>query len=177
MRGMVNAYFLVGEVLKPQGVRGEAKVKPYAANPEDFKHWKTLYVKHGETYAPLSAHTSRVHDGFVYVTLEGCQRMEDVERLRGTELYIDREHASPLGEGEVYISDLLGCEAVDEKGEVLGKVIDVLQYGSVDTYVLRTKQGNLMVPALKVVFPETDVANHLLRVDSERLKEVAVLED
>ena len=81
MRGMVNAYFLVGEVLKPQGVRGEAKVKPYAANPEDFKHWKTLYVKHGETYAPLSAHTSRVHDGFGYVTLEGCPRMEDVERL------------------------------------------------------------------------------------------------
>ena len=47
---MLNPYFLVGEILKPQGVHGEAKVKPYAAHPDDFKRWKTLYLKDGENY-------------------------------------------------------------------------------------------------------------------------------
>ncbi|MBP6153029.1 MAG: ribosome maturation factor RimM, partial [Clostridia bacterium] len=27
----MNEYLMIGEVLKPQGVRGEVKIKPYAA--------------------------------------------------------------------------------------------------------------------------------------------------
>ena len=174
---MLNPYFLVGQILKPQGVHGEAKVKPYAANPDDFKRWKTLYLKDGENYRAAAARCSRVHDGFAYVTLEGCSTPEDVERLRGRELYVDREHAAPLGEDEVYISDLIGCEAVTREGETVGTLIDVLQYGMVDTYVFRTKKGSLMAPALKKVFVETDVENRKIIVDRERLEEVAVLED
>ena len=174
---MLNAYFLVGEILKPQGVRGEAKIKPYASNPDDFKRWKTLYLKEGEVYRPLEARCSRVHDGFAYVTLEGCTTPEDVERLRGKVIYVDRAHAAKLGEDEVYISDLIGCEAFTREGEKVGVLIDVLQYGTVDTYVFRTKHGSLMAPALKAVFVETDVENRKIVVDRERLEEVAVLED
>ena len=63
------------------------------------------------------------------------------------------------------------------RGESVGTLIDVLQYGSVDTYVFRTRKGNLMAPALKAVFVETDVENKRITVDRERLEEVAVLED
>ena len=174
---MLNAYFMVGEVLRPQGVRGEAKIKPYASNPDDFKRWKVLYLKDGDAYRPVSAKCSRVHDGFAYLTLEGCSSPEDVEKLRGRELYVDREHASPLGEDEVYISDLIGCEAVTREGETVGTLVDVLQYGHVDTYVFRTRRGSMMAPALKAVFVETDVENRRLTVDRERLEEVAVFED
>ena len=174
---MLNAYFMVGEILKPQGVRGEAKIKPYAANPDDFKRWKVLYLKDGETYRSVASRCSRVHDGFAYITLEGCTSPDDVERLRGREVYVDRAHASPLEEGEVYISDLIGCEAVTPEGESIGTLVDVLQYGHVDTYVFKTRKGNMMAPALKAVFVETDVENKKITVDRERLEEVAVFED
>ena len=59
----------------------------------------------------------------------------------------------------------------------VGTLIDVLQYGTVDTYVFRTRKGSLMAPALKKVFVETDVENRKIIVDRERLEEVAVLED
>ena len=177
----MEAFFLVGEVLRPQGIRGEAKVRPYAANPGDFLKWKTLYVKEKangqDSYRPLKAACSRVHDGFAYITLEGCTSPDDVEKLRGAELYIDRDHAAPLDEGEYYVQDLIGCEAVDGEGHVLGVLEDVLQYGTVDTYVFRTPRGTLMAPALEKVFPETDVEGKKILVDMERLEEVAVFED
>ena len=34
----MNEYLMIGEVLKPQGVRGEVKIKPYAADLEAFPH-------------------------------------------------------------------------------------------------------------------------------------------
>ncbi len=170
-------YMLIGTILKPQGVRGEAKVKIHASDPEAFLRWKTLYLLDGSVYAPVAARTSRVHDGFAYVTLEGCATPEDVERLRDRALYIDRAHAAPLDEGEVYICDLIGCAVVDAAGERLGLVTDVLQHGPVDVYVIKTPVGMMMAPALKRVFPEVDVAARQVLVDRERLKEVAVLED
>ena len=177
---MLNAYFLVGEVLKPQGVRGEAKIRPYASDPGDFRDWKTLYIRDAaapDGYRAVQARCSRVHDGYAYVTLEGCANPDDVEKLRGCELYIDRAHAAELGEDEVYIQDLIGCEAVDEQGETIGTLEDVLQYGTVDTYVFRTPRGTLMAPALKAVFPVTDVEKRRMLVDRERLEEVAVYDE
>ena len=44
----MQEYLMIGTVLKPQGVRGECKIKPYAANVDLFSSWKTLYLEdHG----------------------------------------------------------------------------------------------------------------------------------
>lgn len=173
----MNDYLMIGEVLKPQGIHGEAKIKSYAADLNDFCRWTTLYRKQDETYLPVPAKCSRVHDGFAYVTLEGCTTPQDVEKLRGTQLYIDRDHAMDLAEDEVYISDLIGCQAIDEQGQVIGTLTDVLQHGAVDVYVFKTPKGSMMAPALKEVFPTVDVVQGRITVNSQRLDEVAVRED
>lgn len=175
---MLTPFFLIGEVLRPQGVRGEAKVAVYAMNPDDFKAWKTLYLKRGESYEPIGAACSRVHDGFAYVTLAGCASPEDVEKLRGESLYIDRAHAAKLPEGMNYISDLIGCVATDEDGRALGTLREVLQHGPTDIYVFETESRKTwMAPALPDVFPEKDVERNVIRVCSARLKEVSVYAD
>ena len=126
----------------------------------------------------MSARCSRVHDGYAYVTLDGCATPEDVEKLRDERLYIDRAHAEPLPEGMVYIADLIGCEARDGQGTLIGTLTEVLQHGPTDVWVFRTPDGGVMMaPNLPTVFVEKDVANNLIRVDAARLQEVAVYED
>ena len=74
----------------------------------------------------------------------------------------------------VYIADLIGCEAVDEEGNAVGTLTDVLQHGSVDTWVFKTASGTLMAPALLAVFPQVDAAARRILVVAEKLREVAV---
>ncbi len=33
---MKNAYLMIGEITKPQGVRGELKLRPYTCDPDRF---------------------------------------------------------------------------------------------------------------------------------------------
>ena len=67
---------------------------------------------------------------------------------------------------------------MDGEGRVLGTLTDVLQYGTVDTWVFRTPQGGTaMVPALLSVFPEVDAAAGRISVCAEKLREVAVFDD
>ena len=175
---MITPYFFIGEVLRPQGVRGEAKIRPYTQDPDAFRRWKTLYLKRGETFEPIAARFGRAHDGFVYLTLGDASSPEDVEKLRGQELYIDRAHATPLPEGMCYISDLIGCEARDGEDRLIGVLTEVLQHGAADVWVFRTPQGGtMMAPSLPDVFVTKDVARNLIRVDAARLQEVAVYED
>lgn len=170
-------YLMVAEVLKPQGVRGEVKLKPYTADAASFSRWKTLYLFDGKEYSPVDSKVSRIHEGFVYTVLGECASANDAEKYRGRELFIDRAHAVKGKKTGDLIADLIGCEASDENGNIVGTLTDVLQYGTVDTWVFRTSRGTMMAPALLAVFPEVDPEAGTIRVISEKLREVAVFED
>ena len=172
----MTEYLLIGEVLRPQGLRGECKIKPYAADPSLFETWTTLYRAKGAEYLPLAFSFNRMHEGFVYAHLENSASVKEAERFRGEKLYIDRAQAAPLEEGAVYIADLMGCRALAEDGTELGVLTDVLQHGPVDTWVFSGSRP-FMAPALKAVFPEVDPRARVIRVRTDRLEEVAVFED
>jgi len=171
---MLEPYLAVGQVIKPQGVRGEVKVKPLTDDPRRFWDLEQVFVREGETYSPRAARCVRVHDGFAYLLFEGAQDREAAEALRGTLLFVERAHASPLPEDAHYIVDLVGCEVFDTRGERVGILAEVLQPGAHDVYVIRTARGELLVPALKRAVPAVDVAARRITVDENVLPEVAV---
>ena len=171
----MNDYLMIGTVLKPQGVQGECKIRSWAADIGHFKTWKVLYIKCSGSFKPVPLQVSRIHDGFVYAHLNGSSSVDDAEQYRGVDLYIDREHAAPAEEGAVLIADLIGCVARDESGTEIGVLTDVLQYGTVDTWVFKTASGTLMAPALLSVFTSVDPESRSILVAKEKLEEVAVL--
>lgn len=173
----MQEYLLIGTVLKPQGVRGECKIKSYASDPESFHRWESLYRASGSEWEPVSFHLVRIHDGFIYAVLDACADANAAERFRGCDLYIHRKDASGAGKNGNLIADLVGCRAVDENGQTVGTLTDVLQHGPVDTWVFRTPSGTMMAPALLAVFPSVDPEAGVIRVLSEKLAEVSVFED
>ena len=170
-------YLMIAEVLKPQGIRGEVKLKPYTADITSFAGWKTLFLAEKDTFTPISAKVTRIHEGNVYAILGDCASMEDAEKFRGRQLFIDRAHVQVQDPDAVLIADLIGCVATDENGNTVGTLTDVLQYGTVDTYVFRTPRGTMMAPALLKVFPKVDPEAGTISVCAEKLREVAVFED
>ena len=170
----MNDYLMIATVLKPQGVRGECKLRSYAADIERFHKWDTLYLKKNDSFLPVSLRTVRIRDGFVYAHLDGSDSADAAERFRGCDLYIARSAAAPVDKDSTLIADLIGYEAKDEDGESIGVLTDVLQYGTVDTWVFQSGTSTLMAPALKAVFPEVDTERKLIRTVREKLEEVAV---
>jgi len=174
---MTKDYLLIGTVLKPQGIRGEVKVKSFAADMERFRSWRTLYRFGPEGMEAMKSECTRIHDGFVYLILQDTASADDAEKLRGISLYIHRQDVpAPRNASETLICDLIGCSGVTENGEIIGTLTDVLQHGPVDVYVFATPQGELMAPALKRVFPKVDVAARQIQVVLDELNQVAVRE-
>ena len=161
---------VVGTVLKPQGIRGEIKIKPFTDSAETFRSFKRVFLD-GEEYKLLSVRTG---DGFVYAALRGVPDRNAAELLRGKEVTVPREDVPVLPAGSYYIADLLGSEIVTETGERLGTLTDITQAGT-DVYTMSEGGREILFPAAKGVIVNVDVENKKITVNGKRFSEVAVL--
>lgn len=161
---------IVGEVLKPQGIRGELKIKPFTDSADDFRSFKRVFLG-GEEFKVLSVRTG---DGAVYLGLRGVPDRNAAELLRGRQVTIPREEAPEPEEGRYYIADLLGSEIVTEAGKVLGTLTNIRQ-AATDIYTLTADGKEILFPAVKGVVTEIDLIAKKLVVNEKRFYEVAVI--
>ena len=160
----------VGEVLKPQGIRGELKIKPYTDSAETFQKFSRVFIE-GAEYKILSC---RFGDGFVYLGLRGVADRNAAELLRGKALVVPRSDVPALPEGRYYIADLIGLEVRTQGGEFCGRVKDVLK-NATDVYVLEKEGKDILFPAAAGVVLTVDIEGKLITVDEKRFRETAVV--
>ena len=174
---MLDTHLIIGQILKPQGVRGEVKVKPITCDLERFAETEFVFLKKNDTFVRRNVTVTRVNDDAVYMFFEGVTDRNAAELLRNEMLYIDREHAVELDDDEEFICDLIGCEGVDTNGRKIGKLVDVMQPGGNDVYVFQGPLGEVLVPALNRVVVSVDVENNHMLLDAVALSEVAVFDE
>lgn len=160
----------IGLVLKPQGIRGELKIKPFTDSAEDFYDLKRVFLD-GAEYKIL---TVRTGPDVVFLGLRGVPDRNAAELLRGKSVQIPRDEAPEKEEGRYYIADILGSEIVTSEGELLGTLTDV-RGAATDIYTLSCGGKEILFPALKEVILSIDPAAKKITVDKKRFLEVAVL--
>ena len=161
---------IIGEVLKPQGIRGELKVKTFTDFPEDVKEFKTVYID-DTPYKILSFRVGP--DGAAYMGLRGIPDRNAAELFRGKKLEGDREDAPPLEEGRHYIVDILGLACETEEGEFLGNVVDIKNLSS-DVYTIEKAGKRILFPAVKGVIKRIDLENQKVIIVKSIFDEISV---
>jgi 16S rRNA processing protein RimM len=147
-------YLLVGRVSRPHGVRGELRVEIITDYPERLSEHTHFYLAHPgspTTVRRFPAEKVRIHRDVALLKLVGCDDRNAADELRGLLVQIPVEEAVPLEEGEYYLYQLIGVQVETEDGEGLGKVVDVIETGANDVYVVRGPRGEVLLPAIEDV--------------------------
>lgn len=175
---MQAEYLQIGEIVKPQGIRGEVKLRAMTSDMNRYAQLETVYLREGKNYVPKKVLKGRSYDGFAFLQLEGVTDRNQAELLRGREVFVDRAHAVELDEDENFICDLEGLEAYDTKGNHIGTLREVLTPNQIcDVYLFDTDRGEMMIPALRRVVAEVNLDEGKIILDENVLPEVAVWED
>ena len=157
-------YFEIGHIDNTHGLKGELKVRSYSSTIKRFEELNSILIQNGNDYDNYEIEKVRYQNDIVLLKLKDVDIIEDAEKLKGKSIYIKRENAKSLDEDEYYIADLLGSE-VYEEDTLLGTLEDIFSAGAADVYVIKRKgKDDLLLPALKSVVLETDVANKKIRV-------------
>jgi len=149
---ILEKYLRVGKIINTHGIKGELKILPLTDDPKRFDYLKKVFIDKGEIFESLSVSYVKYFKNLVLVKFEEINDLNAAEKYKEQYILVDRENAVKLPEGRFFISDIVGCEVVEDNGNKLGVVTDVLSTGSNDVYVVKNdKGGEILVPALKSV--------------------------
>ncbi|MBE5778951.1 MAG: 16S rRNA processing protein RimM [Clostridiales bacterium] len=174
---MKQTHLLVGEIVRPQGIKGEVKLRHYTDDPYRFELLEEVLRKTDKGYEVLAIEKCRVQGEDVYLKLAGYEDRNAAETLRGAMLYVDRDNALELEDNQFFIADILGAKVVDTKGQGIGTLKEVLTPGGTDVFVVKTPKGEMMFPAIEAVISSMDLDEGIIVLNESKLDEVAVYED
>jgi 16S rRNA processing protein RimM len=129
----LSADILLAAVMGAQGLKGEVKAKIFTATPDALPRYGKLHGKDGRIFTITAFRPTK--PGEAVMAFEVRDR-NSAENLKGTELFVDRAALPAPDEDEFYYTDLVGLEARDSEGRVLGKVAAVHNFGASDVIEL-----------------------------------------
>lgn len=140
----------VGRVGRPHGIDGAFVVEEASEDPQRFAIGAELRVDGERARITVSRQVG------------GRRRAIKLDRPveRGAELSVRREDLAPLPDDAFYVSDLIGLQVLDERGDVVGVVREVHPGPANDALELDT---GLLLPLVEDCIREVDVAGgHVL---------------
>ncbi|WP_426041765.1 ribosome maturation factor RimM [Brevundimonas sp. TWP2-3-4b1] len=149
---------LVGHVAGGFGVKGEVRITAYTADPLALTDYGPLLRADGSHGLTLTQ-TRATKDGVVGRAKEIATK-EDADALRNLKLYVHRDAFPAPEEDEFYLADLIGVEARDPGGVVLGAVKAVQNFGADDMLEITPVAGGQTwyLPFTKAAVPDLHLA-------------------
>ncbi len=160
----MQGHVAVGEAVRPQGVRGEVRVRPWMEAFGAYENIKHVLLKDDPSRRLEIESVKQGGKGSVIWKFKGVDSPEAAERLRGVVFLVDRQDLPGPEEGIFFWEDFEGRDAVDESGRLLGRIVDMLGTKGNDLIVIRTPDGGeLLVPALFDVVLRREGDNWIFR--------------
>ena len=161
----MEKYLRVGVISNTHGIRGEVKVYPTTDDIKRFDYLKEAVIDTGKEYINVHVTGAKYFKNMVILKFQEFDNINQVLPYKGMDLLVTRENAIPLGEGEYFIADLLGCKVITDQGENLGEVINVLQTGANGVYVVKTPDGKeVLLPVIDECILEKNIKNKMIKV-------------
>jgi len=147
----------IGQIINVHGIKGAVKIRPYLKNPMDIGAFGPLTDKDARQTFEITAQGRK--GDCVLASVKGITDRTTAERLKGLNLYINRNQLPPQQDG-FYYCDLIGMTVL-ENGKPFGTVQSVQNYGAGDILDVKTCKGRVFsFDFSKATFPRVDVEAH-----------------
>ncbi len=152
------SFILMGRIVGAHGIAGGLKVLSYAESLAVFAAGRTVVVRSESGVETVYENAcSRAQRRAALQAQKGDANRSQAEALLGYDLFLDKATLPKLEEGSYYWADLIGLEVHSVDGDCLGRIASIIQTGSNDVYVVKLKDRELLLPALRSVVQSVDL--------------------
>ena len=156
-------YLVVGFLRRAHGVQGEMIMDLHTDFPERFRSGRKLLV--GEEHQVMTVESVRSHAKGLLIKFSGVETPEATAGFRNQWVYIKATDVPPLPEGQIYQHELFGFQVVDENENLIGELVEIIETGANDVYVVRNESGKeILLPAIPSVILDLDSVRRFMRV-------------
>ena len=151
-------------ILVRLGRRARKDLKAIPVRPvQRVRKGRRLFV--GEHHKPVTLEGVRPHGRGVLIKFKTIGTPEGVGQFRNQWVYAKTKDLPGLPEGQHYQHELLGINVMDENGNPLGALKEIMETGANDVYLIRDESGKeILLPNIPSVILELDFARRIMKV-------------
>lgn len=160
-------YFDVGKVVNTHGLKGEVRVISITNIQEDryYEGAPLTWFGTDGSKEELTVRSHRTHKTFDLLTFENYYNLGQVEKFVGGMLRISEDYLLDLPENTFYIHEVIGSKVIDDTGEEVGEIKEILSPGANDVWVIqRQNKKDLLIPYIESVVLDVDIENQVVTI-------------
>lgn len=169
---------LIAKVNSVFGIKGEVKIISYAQDPLQLEKYPLFDAAGNSLKLKISNKNKTVigssnNDPIIIAKIDGVNDRNDSERMRGAEIFANREDFPATNDNEFYYVDLIGLDVIDMNSKKIGKVLNVLDHGAGGILEIEFDENSIPKDYEKIenfsfkneIFPEVNLAKNFIRID------------
>ncbi len=164
---------VIAKITSAHGIKGLIKLLSFAANPVDFAEYsgKIFDAKNNFYQIKIVNQVPGGNNDFFVVKIDGVEDRNGADRLRNTELFVNRGDLKQAKKDEFYYIDLVGLEVLNIDRKKIGKVLAVNDFGAGGVVEIDFDEGFVRAGGMEnfaftnQTFPEIDVEKGFVIID------------
>jgi 16S rRNA processing protein RimM len=151
------AFLVLGKLRRAHGVAGEIPLEIYTHMLELLVPESVVYI--GDEHLPYKIEGTRYKNELLLLKFYNINDRTLVSALTNQLVYVKTEQLPPLAEDEFYLHELIGLGVYEEDGHYLGILIEILETGANDVYIVEDESGiETLIPATEEMILDIDLS-------------------
>jgi 16S rRNA processing protein RimM len=163
-----SEWLIVGSIRKPHGIHGEVAAAALSDFPERLAPGVVVGIGGDRPERLIELHTVRWHKGAWLLGLVGVRERNDVEALRGSNIFLPAQPRADLPANYYYEHELIGCRCAGPAGEDLGLVTALFAGGGGTVLEVAAPRGPALVPFRSPIVVRVDPEARVIHLDPPR---------
>lgn len=170
----IKNFIAIGKIVKTIGIKGNLKVVSLTDFPERFNSIKKIFlydenkqkflVNETDGSTEFKVTECKVYDKYVNIKFDNYDRIEESSALINLILMIAEDKRVKLEKGNYYYYEMVGMN-VFNKGELIGQIESVVNYGNDDLFNVTNNGQQILIPFRKEFVKNIDIKDK--RIDVE----------
>ncbi|MBA3660313.1 MAG: ribosome maturation factor RimM [Gammaproteobacteria bacterium] len=133
------AYIVVGKIGSSHGTQGWLKIQTYTEFGASILDYHPWYLTNTEQTARhlIEIEESRIQLNGILVKFKDIDSPEEAKRLTNQLVCVPQSQLPALPADEFYWSDLIGLQVINQQGERLGIVTNLMETGANDVLIVK----------------------------------------
>ena len=148
-----------GRIINTHGISGDIKIEVWLDSPEFLKKYKRLFINQIEYRLTKAS----VQKSFIVAHLEGIDTVDAANELKNSVVFVSKSDVN-LPKGSYFICDIIGSKCIDNNGNEIGILTEVIDNPAQKIYVIKG-EGEHLVPAVKEFVKTVDLDNKIIRIN------------
>lgn len=162
----------VAAIVAAHGIKGEVKVRTFTEDPESIEDYPLLNQSGNKEFKITIRQV--IGDDMVIAHVEGINNRNDAEKLRQTQLYIERSRLPKPKKDEFYLADLIGLMVHNDKGDTIGSVVAMHNFGAGDIIEIafNDQEQTSLFPFTCAIVPTVNLAKNFIVIHPPKTHEL-----